>query len=201
MVGRRPLNMKTNNMIKRLLAVLAAVVIVAAIVCFELFNFGTNRDVLDGIFGNVVFLTLSAGTWLAAGACLVDFGGLSRIFTSETNMRQESIEIKAVTLGWFFASIFNAWLTFVWVSYRLEGGAAALPRNLADDTFAIAVAIAVFVFLVRLVLIFGGATVGDRVLRLPFNTPHLPRRARGGNPKPLRMPMPEPMSFSSKPPK
>jgi len=183
--------MRTDNVIKRLLAVLAALVIVGAIVCFELFNFGTNRDVLDGIFGNVFFLTLSAGTWLAAGACFIDFGGLSRIFTSETSMRQESIEIKAVTLGWLFASIFNAWLTFVWVSYRLEGGTANLPRNLADDTFAISVAIAVFVFLIRLVLIFGGATVGDRVLRLPFNTPHL-RGRRGGasnQSRPIQVPI------------
>lgn len=177
--------MRRETLVKKLLAALAVFVIVAAIICFELFNFGTNRDVLDGIFGGVFFLTLSAGTWLAAGACFVDFGGLSRLFTSEINMRQESLEIKAITIGWFIASIFNAWLTFVWVSTRLESGAATLPTNLEDDTFAIAVAMAVFVFLVRLVLIFGGATVGDRVLRLPFNTPHLPRRG-GGNTNPLQ---------------
>lgn len=190
--------MRGNLLAKKLLAVLAIVVIVVAIICFELFNFGTNREVLDGLFGNVVFLTITAGAWLAAGAAFVDFGGLSRIFTSEVTMRQESLEIKAITIAWLFASVFNAWLTFVWVLNRLEaGGANNLPARMQDDSFTIAVAIAAFVFLVRMVLIFGGATIGDKMLRLPFSAPSL--RRSGGTPMPAPVRPGNTYKFDSEP--
>jgi len=147
---------------KGALSGIAVLILLAAIVAFEVFNFDTTREVLTQIFGNAEFWGLTIATWLAVGACAMDLGGLSRIVTTETSFKSESTDIKAITLAWFVAAGFNAFLTWWYVMVSLEFGNAVMPSVLRGNNTWLAAGIAMFVFLVRFLLIFGFATVGDK---------------------------------------
>ena len=60
-------------------------ILLAALVAFELFNFATTEFALQTLFGERD--ALGVATWasvLAIAFCGIDFAGLSRLFTPET---------------------------------------------------------------------------------------------------------------------
>lgn len=147
---------------KGALSGIAILVLLLAIVAFEIFNFDTTKVVLEQIFGTSMFWGITVAAWLAIGACAMDLGGLSRVVTTETSFKSESTDIKAITLAWFVAAGFNAFLTWWYVMVSLEYGNGVMPSVLRGNNIWLAAGIALFVFLVRFLLIFGFATVGDK---------------------------------------
>lgn len=139
------------------------VVMLSAIVAFEIFNFTTTQEVLDMILGQTQIMNyLTLGTLLALGACAFDFGGLGRMLTTEQDFRKEPREVMILFVGWLLAAVFNAFLTWVAVMFAFDTG-GQLPSVLAGKQQLVAAGIAVFVFVIRFILIFGFATFSDKI--------------------------------------
>lgn len=157
-------------------------ILLVGIFAFELFNFDTTKLSLEYILGTGQFASLSHAAWLAIGACAIDFGGLARIFTEETKLSREGREIWALLFAWFVASIFNAVLTWVFVSVNLENGGATLPSVWRASINEVAIFIAAIVWLVRFSLIMSFGVVAEG---LNFKLPSFNRK-KGFDPSPYR---------------
>lgn len=130
------------------------VMLLLAMVGFELFNFATTRGALDYFFGSATLLGIPWAVLIAVPACLVDFAGLSRIFTPQTG-RDEPKSVWLTMGGWGLAAILNAGLTWyatVEVMATVSGlGNEIISRDALLLWFPIGIAL--FVLLIRITLI------------------------------------------------
>ena len=88
-------------------AVVLALIIVTALLAFEMFNYSTTEYALSDLLGKNQFLGLRWATILAIAFCGIDFAGIARLFTPERG----SNEPKAVWYlfgAWFLAATMNA---------------------------------------------------------------------------------------------
>src|SRR5210317_1496031 len=58
-------------------------ILVFALLAFELFNFDTTRFALESLLGDVRFLNLTWAAILAVAFCAIDFAGLAKLFTPQ----------------------------------------------------------------------------------------------------------------------
>jgi hypothetical protein len=166
-----------NNGIKKVITAILFLLLFAGLIAFEMFNFETTKTALTYIMGTTLFLGISRAAWLALGACAMDFGGLSRMFTAEKRFAKESMEVKAMFLAWLAASFFNAILTWWVIMVALEEAGRTLPTMLVGYEPYIAFGIATFVWLIRILTVFGFATAGDN-FDVSFPSFSLPKKGR-----------------------
>ena len=74
--------------------------IVGALLAFEIFNFSTTQFALEDVLGDLKFAGFRWATILAIAFCGIDFAGIARIFTPQQG-RDEPAEV------WY---LFGAWL-------------------------------------------------------------------------------------------
>ena len=94
------------------------VILVVALLAFELFNFDTTRYALGNLLGDVRFIGISWAAILATAFCAIDFAGLARLFTPE----QGKDEPKAVWYlmgAWLLGATMNAIMTWWAISLTL----------------------------------------------------------------------------------
>ncbi len=94
------------------------VILVVALLAFELFNFDTTRYALSNLLGDVRFVGISWASILAIAFCAIDFAGLARLFTPE----QGKDEPKAVWYlmgAWLLGATMNAIMTWWAISLTL----------------------------------------------------------------------------------
>jgi uncharacterized membrane protein len=159
-------------------------IMLGALLAFEIVNFSTTEHVLLGIMGRDNFLTLSVATWLAIAFCAADFGGLSRMFTEESNFKKEKSGVKLMTAVWLLAASFNAALTYWYVSQVMTANASYIHPLFRVNADNVAIGAAIFVLLTRFILVSSFAhmmDVGGLNISLP-SMPKLPSRkkAQGG---------------------
>src|SRR5687767_7809893 len=100
--------------------------IIGALLAFEVFNFSTTQFALRDVLGDLTFAGFRWATILAVAFCGIDFAGIARIFTPEKG-RDEPAEVWYLFAAWFLAAAFNAILTWWGVSVAIlqhsaEGG-------------------------------------------------------------------------------
>jgi len=103
------------------------VIILTALLAFEIFNYSTTVFALEDLLGELDFLGLQWATILAIAFCGIDFAGIARLFTPETGSN-ESNEIWYLFAAWMLAATMNAMLTWWGVSiailnHQSQGGA------------------------------------------------------------------------------
>jgi len=94
------------------------VILVVALLAFELFNFDTTRYALSNLLGDVRFAGIGWASILATAFCAIDFAGLARLFTPE----QGKGEPKAVWYlmgAWLLGATMNAVMTWWAISLTL----------------------------------------------------------------------------------
>lgn len=94
------------------------VILVVALVAFELFNFDTTRYALNNLLGDVRFLGVSWAAILATAFCAIDFAGLARLFTPEQG-RNEPTAVWYLMGAWLLGATMNAIMTWWAVSLTL----------------------------------------------------------------------------------
>ncbi|HUM71976.1 MAG TPA: hypothetical protein PLK31_24370, partial [Chloroflexota bacterium] len=97
---------------------IAGIILLVALIAFELFNFDTTRYALDNLLGEVSFAGLRWATILAVAFCAIDFAGLARLFTPERG-RQEPTAVWYLMGAWLIAATMNAMMTWWAVSVTL----------------------------------------------------------------------------------
>ena len=151
--------------------------IIGALLAFEVFNFSTTQFALADVLGDLKFAGLRWATILAIAFCGIDFAGIARIFTPEQGA-DEPKEVYYLFGAWFLAAAFNASLTWWGVSVAivnhtsLSGGAVISDASL---TKIVPIFVAAMVLLIRVLIIGSFSLAGDRLfttdVRRSYNNP------------------------------
>ena len=140
------------------------VIILFALLAFEVFNYSSTLFALSDILGDLAFGPLRWATILAFAFCAIDFAGIARIFTPEQG-RDEPAEVWYLFAAWFLAAAFNATLTWWGVSVAMLQHNAAGGILLGQGTMmkVVPIFVAAMVLLIRVLLINTFSIAGDRL--------------------------------------
>jgi hypothetical protein len=140
------------------------VLIIAALMAFEMFNYSTTEYSLSDLLGNLEFMGLRWATILAIAFCTIDFAGLARLFTPEQGA-DEPMEVWYLFGAWILAAIMNAMLTWWGVSVAVVNHTpthnALVSRDLVLQV--VPVFVALMVFLIRILIIGTFSVAGERL--------------------------------------
>jgi hypothetical protein len=178
-------------------------IIVAALLAFEIFNYSTTDFALADLLGGLSFLGLSWSTILAIAFCGIDFAGIARLFTPEEGTNEPN-EVWYLFGAWLLAATMNAMLTWWGVSIAVLEHQSLGNAVVERDTLlrVVPIFVAVLVWLIR-VLIIGTFSVAGERLFSQSNNPYAPRRGsltvRPTNTNTIHRPSNAPASFSPAP--
>lgn len=139
-------------------------IIIGALLAFELFNYSTTEFALSDLLGELSFMGVRWATILAIAFCGIDFAGIARLFTPEDGV-DEPAEIWYLFGAWLLAATMNAMLTWWGVSIALLNhtslGNAVVEREMLLKVVPIFVA--VMVWLIRVLIIGTFSVAGDKL--------------------------------------
>lgn len=139
-------------------------IIIAALIAFEIFNFSTTVYALTDLLGDLEFAGLKWATILAIAFCGIDFAGIARLFTPEAGKKEPS-EAWYLFGAWLLAATMNSMLTWWGVSLALldqsDLGNAVVQRETLLKVVPIFVAI--LVWLIRVLIIGTFSVAGNRL--------------------------------------
>lgn len=141
------------------------IMIIGALLAFEVFNFSTTEFALKDVLGDLKFAGFRWATILSIAFCGIDFAGIARIFTPERG-QDEPAEVWYLFGAWLLAAAMNAMLTWWGVSIAIINntslGAGSVVSN-ATLTKAVPVFVAIMVWLIRVLIIGTFSLAGDRL--------------------------------------
>jgi hypothetical protein len=158
--------------------------ILGALLAFEIFNFSTTQFALRDVLGDLTFAGMRWATILAIAFCGIDFAGIARIFTPEQGA-DEPKEVYYLFGAWFLAAAFNAILTWWGVSVAIVSHASASGGaviSTATMTKAVPIFVAAMILLVRVMIIGTFSLAGDRL----FTTDERRSYSYSNNPRPAQ---------------
>ncbi len=165
---------------------LFGVLILGALLAFEIFNYSTTDYALTDLLGNLRFTDIRWATILAIAFCGIDFAGLARLFTPERGVGEPK-EAWYLFGAWILAATMNAMLTWWGVAIAILthtslGGSVIPPTTMIK---VVPVFVAIMVWVIR-VLIIGTFSVSGNRLFSQSEPSHQPRQAaRSSQPQPL----------------
>jgi hypothetical protein len=139
--------------------------IIGALLAFELFNFSTTQFALSDILGDLSFAGMRWATVLAIAFCGIDFAGIARIFTPEQG-RDEPAEVWYLFGAWLLAAGFNASLTWWGISVAIANNSSlGVGTVVSNDTMVkvVPVFVSIMVWLIRVLIIGTFSLAGDRL--------------------------------------
>jgi len=143
------------------------VIIVAALIAFEIFNYSTTDFALTDLLGRLEFIGIRWATILAIAFCGMDFAGIARLFTPEDNGRGSTnhSEVWYLFGAWLLAATMNAMLTWWGVSLAILNHETLGNAVVGRETLlrVVPVFVAVLVWLIRVLIIGTFSVAGDRL--------------------------------------
>ncbi len=139
--------------------------ILGALLAFEIFNFSTTQFALHDVLGDLTFAGFRWATILAIAFCGIDFAGIARIFTPQQGP-DEPAEVWYLFGAWLLAAGFNAALTWWGVSVAIvDHGGAAHGALVSAQTMTkfVPIFVAVMVWVIRVLIIGTFSVAGDRL--------------------------------------
>jgi hypothetical protein len=140
------------------------VIIISALLAFEIFNYSTTEFALSDLLGDLEFAGIAWATILALAFCGIDFAGIARLFTPEDGANEPN-EVWYLFGAWLLAATMNAMLTWWGVSLALLNheslGNAVVDRETLLKIVPLFVAI--LVWLIRVLIIGTFSVAGDRL--------------------------------------
>jgi hypothetical protein len=165
-------------------------ILFAALLSFEVFNFSTTQFALHDMLGDLTFAGLRWASVLAFAFCGIDFAGIARIFTPEQG-RDEPAEVWYLFGAWLLAAGFNATLTWWGVSVAIinnQSIAGSVLLSKGNMTTVVPVMVAIMVWLIRVLIISTFSVAGERLFTLaddqPANHPFARRDEGRSQPRP-----------------
>jgi hypothetical protein len=129
-------------------------VLVAALLAFEIFNYSTSEYALTDLLGELGFFGLRWAIILAIALCGIDTAGIAWLFTSGNRSGQLS-GVWYLFAAWLLAATMNAIFTWWGVSVAMLGHESLGNAMVAGDTFlySVPVFVAIMVWLIRVLII------------------------------------------------
>ncbi|HWR67353.1 MAG TPA: hypothetical protein VN364_14640 [Bellilinea sp.] len=162
-----PQNQSRSVLSQRILTqrgLLVGVILAAALVGFEMFNYSTTEVALRDLLGDLKILGLSWATVLTFAFCGIDFAGIARLFIPESD-QPTSNENWFLFGAWLLAATMNAVLTWWGISLglvnRLPEATAFIDPN--TITGIVPVFVALMVWVTRILLIGSFSISGARL--------------------------------------
>ncbi|KPL82547.1 hypothetical protein SE15_10495 [Thermanaerothrix daxensis] len=159
---------------------LFGIIILTALVAFEIFNYSTTDYALRDLLGGLSFAGLQWSTILAIAFCGIDFAGIARLFTPEQGS-SEPKEVWYLFGAWLLAATFNALLTWWGVSMAIVSHTPASTSVIDRETLitVVPIFVAMMVWVIRILIIGTLSVAGERLfstgdqplLRTPLRTP------------------------------
>ncbi len=141
-----------------------ALIILAALLAFEMFNYSTTEYALRDLLGNLKFAEIPWATILSLAFCGIDFAGIARLFTPEQGA-DEPKEVWYLFGAWLLAATMNAILTWWGVSMAIAthkmGSSAIMDATML--TKVVPVFVAVMVWVIRILIIGTLSVAGERL--------------------------------------
>lgn len=138
--------------------------IITALLAFEVFNYSTTDFALADLLGDLNFLGVGWATILSIAFCGIDFAGIARLFTPEQGA-DEPAEVWYLFGAWMLAAVMNAMLTWWGVSIAVLNhqtlGNAVVER--ATLLKVVPIFVAIMVWLIRVLIIGTISIAGDRL--------------------------------------
>jgi len=153
-----------SNRLRVQRGLLFGLLIVGALLAFELFNYSTTDFALTDLLGDLKFMGVRWATILSVAFCGIDFAGIARLFTPEQG-RDEPMEVWYLFGAWMLAATMNAMLTWWGVSIALLNH-QSLGTAVVDSGTLIKIVpifVAVMVWLTRVLIIGTLSVAGDRI--------------------------------------
>jgi len=143
---------------------LFGLLIIGALLAFEIFNYSTTDFALADLLGDLRFVGVRWATILAVAFCGIDFAGIARLFTPEQGA-DEPKEVWYLFGAWLLAATMNAMLTWWGVSVAILNHASLGNAVLDRETMikVVPVFVAVMVWLIRILIIGTFSAAGDRL--------------------------------------
>jgi len=142
------------------------IILIVALVAFEMFNFDTTRFALQSLLGDVKFMGLPWAAILAIAFCSIDFAGLARLFTPEQG-HSEKKEVWYLMGAWLLGATMNAVMTWWAVSVTL------LAHDLGNEVLGreqlltmVPIFVAALVWLTRILFIGAFSVAGEHLFDL-----------------------------------
>lgn len=146
-----------------------AMIIILAMIAFEVFNFSTTLFALQDLLGNLKFLGIPWFTFLALAFCGIDFAGIARLITPE-NRKGDTKETWYLFGAWLLAATANAALTWWGVAVAINNHVPQSSSVVSAQTLihVVPVFVAILVWVIR-ILIIGSLT--SAIERIGGNKP------------------------------
>jgi hypothetical protein len=143
---------------------LFGVLIIFALLAFEVFNYSTTEFALTDLLGDLSFAGIRWATILAVAFCGIDFAGIARLFTPEKGA-DEPTEVWYLFGAWLLAAAMNAMLTWWGVSIAILNHETLGNAVVERETLLrlVPIFVAVLVWLIRVLIIGTFSVAGDRL--------------------------------------
>jgi hypothetical protein len=140
------------------------VIIIVALMAFEVFNYSTTQFALNDVLGELKFAGIRWATILAVAFCGIDFAGIARLFTPEQG-RDEPAEVWYLFGAWLLAAAMNATLTWWGVAVAISDHTSLSSSVISNTTLTkvVPVFVAIMVWLIRVLIIGTFSVKGDRL--------------------------------------
>jgi len=140
------------------------VIIIGALLAFEMFNYSTTQFALNDVLGNLTFASIRWATILALAFCGIDFAGIARLFTPEQG-RDEPAETWYLFGAWILAAGMNAALTWWGVAIAIAShpNLSSAVINSATLNKVVPVFVAIMVLLIRVLIIGTFSVKGEKL--------------------------------------
>jgi hypothetical protein len=139
--------------------------LILALIAFEIFNFDTTRFALSSFLGDASFILFSWATILAIAFCAIDFAGLAYLFSPDRK-NEESQEAWYLMGAWLLGATMNALMTWWTVSLIL------LNQDFGNELIGrshllrfVPILVAVLVWITRILFIGSFSVAGERLFR------------------------------------
>lgn len=158
--------------------VVIGLILLTALLAFELFNFDTTRYALGSLLGNVTFVGITWATILAIAFCAIDFAGLARLFTPERGANEPK-EVWYLMGAWLLGATMNAVMTWWAVSLTL------LDHPLGNEILGreqllqiVPIFVAVLVWLTRILFIGSLTVAGEQFFEMKSRQTSTSKRSK-----------------------
>jgi hypothetical protein len=168
---------------------LFGILILGALVAFEIFNYTTTDFALTDLLGNLRFAGLRWATILAVAFCGIDFAGIARLFTPQRGAGEPK-EVWYLFGAWLLAASMNAMLTWWGVAIAVLGHESLGGTVVSRETMlkVVPIFVAIMVWVIRVLIIGSFSMTGDRLFSQASPTQRVQSMARQGQPQPIASP-------------
>lgn len=156
-------------------------IMLGALVAFELFNYGTTEFALHDLMGDLTFGPLRWSVVLALAFCGMDFAGIARLLSPDRGPRNPT-ESWYLLGAWAVAAAMNGMLTWWAVSLAVLSHAGLGNEIVGRQELirSVPVFVALLVLLIRVLVIGSFALGGDRMFNASGHRAQLLLRPQAG---------------------